>query len=257
MHRNDKQRSQKPRRKRGNRKPTQSSPYETIVSAANSSRIPGSRGMRGPFPQSEIVSFRYTDRIQINSVANSYAVVDFRMNSVWQPRFGGPTGTSSGYVGSAFRYLNYRVENFKFRIRTNSNEPNISLSFGMILNDSQISILLTSFQTALTLLGSPGTYAKGTIGETTGMSRYVSPTFSVSPAKIVGNPLMYYSDRDYTGTLGTPLIAVPINGTNPNQISWGGFVVVSETPAIPITNGLFADFDFEMTTRLFSVNPLA
>jgi len=252
-----KRRRTKPRAKRANRGPQKKTKQNLLVSLANSSRIPSSAGISGPFSQDEIIKFRYNDRIQVFSAANPFAVVDFKMNSVWQPRNAGPTGTCSGFNGTAFRYANYRVENFKFRIRVNSNEPNITVGFGVVLNDTQPSTTITSFATALQVLGSPGVYHRSIVGETSGMSRYISPTASVSPAHVVGNPLMYYSDRDFVGTFGTPLITVPIAGSSPNQAVWASFVLYSDNVGTALTNGVFLDWDAEFVTRAFSVLPLS
>jgi hypothetical protein len=188
--------------------------------------------------------------------ASSFIVVDFRINSVWQSLVGGPTGVMSGYNCSAFSYASYRVEGFKLNIKVVSNEPGIGMSFGVVFNDTQPSTKISTYQQALTTLASTATYFRATVGSTAGMSRYISKTENVSPAHVVGNPLMYYSDRDFSGSLGTPLIAVPIPGTNPNQAVWASFILLSESSATNLTNGCFLDWDAEYHTRTYGPLPL-
>lgn len=227
-----------------------------LISLANASRVQANSLMRGPFSQDEIVRFHHFSKV-LMAGATSFIIHEFRVNSVWQPEIGGPTGILSGYNGSAFRYASYRVENIKHKIRVVSNEPNIGMSFGVIFNDTQPSTLISTYQQALTATVGTAAYHRGSVGETTGTSRYVSPTISIHPANIVGNPLMYYSDRDFSGSLGTPLIAVPIAGTNPNQAVWGAFILLAETSTTPLTNGVFLDWDSELNTRVYGPLPLS
>jgi len=225
-----------------------------MLAVLNSSHIPKSGGLKGPFPQNEIVRYRYFERLQISSATQSFVAIDFRMNSVWQPRSGGPTGTCSGYNGSAFRFANYHVEGFKLRIRVNANDPNLTMSFGVVMNDTQIGPILSSYTQAQTYLASSGSYLRGIVGETSGMSRFISKLASVPPGRIVGD-LIYNSDRDYVGTLGTPLIAAPVAGTNPNQAVWATFILLNDNSATALNNGCFLDWDAELVTRNFSVLP--
>jgi hypothetical protein len=228
---------------------------QNMLSIVNASVVPPSFGQRGPFPQTAKVNHRYFERFQVAG-AVSFVVVDFRINSIWQPRSGGPTGTTAGYISTAFRYGNYRVEDLKLRIQVNSNEPGIPLSFGVVMSDVQPSTAISTYAMAETVLAGSAVYFKGTVGETSGMSRYVSPLVTVSPAHILGNPLEYFADRDFTGTYGTPVIAVPIPGTNPNQAIWASFILLSDNAVTPLTNGAFLDWDAELMTRAFSLLPL-
>jgi len=226
----------------------------SIISIANAARVPSYKMLRGPIPQDRLVNIRDFQKILVQG-AVPFIVQDFRINSVWQSRPGGATGVMSGYNSSAFAYASYRVEGFKLNIKVISNEPNIGLSFGVVFNDTQPSTVISTYQQALTALASTATYFRGNVGETTGMSRYVSKTVSVPPAHVVGNPLMYYSDRDFSGSLGTPLIAVPIAGTNPNQAVWASFILLAESSATNLTNGCFLDWDAEYVTRTYGPLP--
>jgi len=206
----------------------------------NSTRIPGSSIIRGPFPQSELVKYFYT--ITENPAgAFSFQAVDFRANSVWQPMVGGATGTLSGYTGSAARYASSRVESIKFRFRVANNETANSLGFGMIGNDTQPTTIITTYQQALTALGSSRCFVRDTVGYTSGMSIYRSRWFKTSPAQIVGDPLMVFGDRDFSAPFGS----------NPNQIAWLGFIVLSESGSINITAGCYVTIEIELVTRNF------
>jgi len=209
-------------------------------------RIPKSLGLGGPFTPDEVVRCRYFERIQV-AAASPFLVIDFRMNSVWQPRVGGATGTASGYAGSVIRYASNRVFDFRMTTRVTSNEPAISVSFAMIFSDTQPSTVITTYQQALTAFGSTFSYNRGTVGQTTGMSRYVSPSVKMSPGQVVGDLSMVFSDRDF---------AAP-SGANPNQAVWVSFIAISEIVGINLTNGVFLDYDVEMRTLFFSVLPLA
>jgi hypothetical protein len=203
-------------------------------------------GMKGPFPQDDVVRCRYFERFLVAG-AFPFLVVDFRLNSVWQPRFGGPTGVTAGYPGSVARYASNRVENYKLSIRVASNEPGISVSFAVVFNDSQLSTLITTYQQALTASVSTASMFRSVVGETTGQSVYRSKTISVNPGAIVGNPLMYFSDRDFSAA----------SGALPNQAVWGAFILLSETASINLANGAFLDWDCELRTRFFSPLPLS
>jgi len=226
-----------------------------LINIVNVSRVPAFSLMKGPFPQDQLVNMHYFSKKVVQG-AVSFITIDLRINSIWQPEVGGPTGVLSGYNGSAFRYASYRVENFKLCIRVVSNEPNIGMSFAVIFNDTQPSTTISTYQQALTASVSSASLIRGSVGETTGMSRFVSPTVSIPPSSVVGNPLMYYSDRDFSGSLGTPLVAAPVAGTNPNQAVWGTFILLAESSATNLTNGCFLDWDAEYVTRTYGPLPL-
>lgn len=236
----------RPRRRRQKRN-QRKAPKASINMLANMTHVPRSVGMNGPFPQDDIVNIRYFERILVAG-AVSFIVVDFRINSSWQPRSGGPTGTSSGYIGSIARYASNRVEAFLLSIRVAANEPSISCSFGVVFNDTQPSTAITTYQQALTAITGTSSYFRGTVGQTTGLSIFRSRgSVRIDPGSIVGNPLMYFSDRDFAAA----------TGANPNQSVWGSFILLSDTPAQNLTNGVFLDWDSELRTRFFSPLPLA
>jgi len=209
-------------------------------------RIPKSLGLGGPFSPDEVVRCRYFERIQA-AAASPFFVIDFRMNSVWQPRVGGATGTASGYLGSVARYASSRVFDTGLTIRVASNEPNISVSFAIVYSDIQPSTVITTYQQALTAFTSTFSYCRGTVGETTGMSIYKSARVKMSPGQVVGDLSMVFDDRDFAAQAGA----------NPNQAVWVSFIAVSESAAINLTNGVFLDYDVELRTLFFSVLPLA
>ncbi len=215
-----------------------------LLSVMTSSHVPRSAGLSGPFPQSDVVKCRFFNRVTISGAA-PFVVFDLRMNSVWQPQVAGATGVVSGYAGSAARYASYRVEWFKMSIRVVCAEAANAVSFCMVLNDTQPSTTITTYQQALTAFGSSATYFRNTVGQISGQPVYRSPQLSLSPGSIVGNPLMYFSDRDFASS----------TGSNPNQACWASFVALSDSSGVNLTNGVILDIDIEYRTIFFG--PLA
>ncbi len=216
-----------------------------LMTLANLSSVPRETNFRNPFPMFEMVPCRFFDRLVVQG-AVSFIVLDFRINSVWQPVLGGATGVVSGYAGAAARYESYRVERYKFSIRVNANE-NFACSFAVIFSDRQQSTVISTYQQALTAVTSGGHTLSDMVGTTAGSSKYDSRVFTVYPGHVVGNPLMYVADRDFSSS----------TGANPSQSVWGAFILVSDTSAQNLTNGVFLDWNAEIYTRFFSVLSLA
>jgi hypothetical protein len=193
-----------------------------------------------------MVKCRYYDRPVVQNNTTPFIVREYRINSVYQPIVSGPTATASGYNGSVARYNSYRVEHYALNIRVASNE-NFSMSFGVIFNDTQPSTLITTYQQALTAITSSGSTIRGMVGNSAGNSKYESSTIKLTPGSVVGNPLSYFSDLDYTGS----------TGFNPAQAVWAAFILVSDGVLMNLTNGVFLDWDSSMTTRFYSPLPLA
>ncbi len=219
---------------------------QALINIMNASHVPRSAGLSGPYPQSDSVNCRFFNRITVSGAAN-FLVVDFRINSVWQPQVGGVTGTVSGYAGSAARYASYRVEWFKMSIRVVCAEAANAVSFAMVLNDTQPSTVITTYQQALTAFGSSASYFRNTVGQISGQPVYRSPQLSISPGSVVGNPLMYFSDRDFASP----------TGSNPNQAAWASFVALSDATGVNLTSGVILDVDIEYRTIFFGPLPLA
>lgn len=213
---------------------------QQIVSVLNSVKSPGISVVHGPFPQFELIKYFYTFT-ENPAGAFTFQALDFRANSVWQPLVGGATGTLSGYSGSAARYASSRVESLRFRFRVANNEAANSISFGVIGNDTQPSTVITTYQQALTAIGSSRSFVRDTVGFTSGMSIYRSQWFRTTPGSLVGDPMMVLSDRDFSAPFGA----------NPNQIAWLGFVVLSESAGVNITAGCYVTMEIEYRARNF------
>ncbi len=218
---------------------------QALIQKLNSARLPKYLGMRGPFPTDELVHIKYKENIVMQG-ASPFVVVDYRLNSAYQTRVGGATGTNAGFAGSIARYLSYRVENVKIRFDVIANDSGTPATFGFLCNDTQVSTVLTTWANAQQALSNTGAYAVGSVGEIGGLSVYRSPTFDIPPSSIVGNPLLYYSDRDYTGT----------STSNPNQAVWGSMIVVSDASSVNLTNGVVVNMNIELITRFFSLQVL-
>jgi len=202
-------------------------------------------------PLHEIVNYGFWDRVVVAGAA-SFVVRDYRMNSVWQPVVGGATGTLSAYNSSAFRYAIYRALRYALKIQVTCNES-FGVSCGVVFSDTQPSTVITTYALALKSLMSSNTGLRGTLGYSTGPGKFVSKLVKTYIADVVGDPLNYYASDNYVATLGTPLIAVPVAGTNPAQTVWASFVVVSDGPGQNLTNGVFLDWQALVNTLNYSV----
>jgi len=224
--------------------------HETLLQLFISS-LKKPMGFNETVPLHEIIRYSLWDRFVLQG-ASPFLVREYTLNDVWQPFAGGLTGSMSGYNSSAFRYALFKVISSIIKVMLTSNE-NFGMSFYFIVSDTQPSTLITTYALALKYGLSSNIAFTGTVGYSTGGSRFVSKPHKVMIADVVANSLAYYGDNTYGGSLGTPLIAVPVVGVSPNQKIWGALVLVSDVVGQNLTNGAFCDVQLRARTLNYSV----
>jgi len=197
--------------------------------------------------------FGFSDSLVVSG-ASPFLVRDYRINSGWQPVPGGLTGTMSMYTSSAFKYAIYRALTHYLGIAVNNNEL-FRVSGYVIFSDTQPSTKITSYALAVQYAKAAFAYLQFSLGYATGQGRFDQLRRPIKNpiAEIVGNPLDYYASDNYAGTLGTPLIAIPVAGTNPAQTVWASFVIYSDGPLQNLTNGVFLDWESYTRILLYSL----
>jgi len=197
--------------------------------------------------------FGFADSL-VMSGASPFLVRDYRMNSGWQPVPGGLTGTMSMYTSSAIKYAIYRCLTYFLGIAVSNNEL-FRVGGYVIFSDTQPSTLITSYALAVQYAKAAYACLQFSLGYATGQGRFDTLRRPIKQpiAEVVGNPLDYYASDNYAGTLGRPLIAVPVAGTNPAQTVWASLVVYSDGPGMNLTNGVFLDWESYTRTFLYSL----
>jgi len=234
------------RRKVNRKKKVRRQRRGSIISVAQSTHIPRNVGGTGSWPSEMMLNLVST--LTFNPAgAVPFSVIDFRLNSIWQPFVGGATGTASGYAGASNIYSNYHVERVTISFTVAANETANSCSFGFVLNDTQPSTLINTYAKAFTALGSRMCFLRSTIGDTAGTSLFRSRSKAINAGDIVGNPLAYFGGLDFSGSMGA----------NPNQAVWGSFVLMSESASLNITAGVITTIRICQRTRLYGVLPLS
>jgi len=135
----------------------------------------------------------------------------------------------------------------RFRYTVISNDTT-SFTFGWIFRDDQPStIILTriDLEDSLEVGLSTGSHMVGT---NSGMSKYNSPWYNISVGDVLGNPIVYSTDPRYTSYLQPP--------TSPNQIVWGGFLLMTPSVSVPTTNGVILNVEMVFRTRFYGLRTL-
>jgi len=138
-------------------------------------------------------------------------------------------------------YNFYVVTHVKVRFEVSANEPALPVFFGYIFRDTQPSTIITTFPLARDALEVAPTTGMFLIGETTGSSVFRSKWYKIRPDEVIGNPLSYYGNYNYSAAVGS----------NPAQLIWGTFILTSYQNATLLTNGAFLNLNLVMTTKFY------
>lgn len=204
-------------------------------------RVPRSLNSGGVIPSEQIVKFTYTANIVFAAAAVNFIVYDFRMNNVTviDPLVSGSSATGVPFWSSG--YSQYRVLKTMIRYSFVSNEPSTPQSCGFTFKDPQPSVGLNTLDLATRALNYRPSTGANVVGQTTGSSLYRSPSYSLSPAAVLGDPVQYFSDKDFTGNFTT----------GPPQTIWMSFILINVVT--PNVGGLLT-VNFSFTTRVYSPN---
>jgi len=193
----------------------------------------------GPFPNCMDVTCK-TEYFQRVTGETPFVLVEFRLNDLFLP-YTGAGISASGLASAGSIYDSYKVKSVKFEVAVVSNETFV-MSSGIFLRDAQPSTLITTYQLALNALANGPVVCRGTVGSTSGMSRYKRVSPVVPLTTIVGQPILYMSDRDFAALVVA----------SPNQIVWGAFILVSDDVTQNLTNGVSLQLKMAQHSCFFS-----
>jgi hypothetical protein len=201
-------------------------------------RVPRSLRAGGVVPSEQIVKFSYVANILIASSVN-FLVYDFRMNNVTLVDPLVSTSSATGVPFWSVGYSQYRVLKTKVNYSFITNEPSTPQTCGFTFKDPQPSAGLTNIDLATRALNFNISDKIHPIGQTTGTSVYRSPSYSMSPAAVLGDPLQYFTDNRFTGNFTT----------GPSQTIWMSFILINNVTA---NVGGLLTVNFSFTTRVYS-----
>jgi len=235
---NRKNRRPRPQRRR-NVNSRENNEYQLLTHTS----IPRSLMHNSPFPPQMVTKLLYYEpnlSIQPGSVA--FFVRDWRMNSAYDPDPAVGGGSLAGFTQLAAIYNIYQVINFRFRFEVSTQEAAQSLQFGFTFKDWQPSSIITTYAEAQDALELAPTTGPHMVGVISGNSVYRSRWYSLHPGDVVGNKLLYMSTAAYSSVVTT----------NPSSIVWASLVLISDTSAGTIPNGIVLNMFMELTTRFYS-----
>jgi len=125
-----------------------------------------------------------------------------------------------------------------------ANEPAIPVVFGIKECDAQPTLSITSRALAYDAFESGFHTKLKMIGQTTGLSRAVSRTISRENRRVVGNPMSYDSDINYTMTDAA---------TDPAAKTFLALVAISPFPLVNLTNGIVVLLNVKLLVKFFSL----
>lgn len=196
--------------------------------------------LKSPFPNCEYVNCVVNFWGNVVDAAAPFVLLEFRLNDLFVPYTGSPI-SSSGLASAAARYDSYKVRSVRFSVSVLAREQFNCMS-GLFLRDAQPSTLITTYQQAVSALTNGPSTCIGTVGLTGGVSRYTARSGRIELSHIVGDPMMYMSDRDFAALVNA----------GPNQIVWGAFILASEDVSINLANGVTAKITMEQGSCFFS-----
>jgi len=223
-----------------NSKKTRQLSEDEIIEKIMSQRIPKNLLRSSPIPTTMTRKLTFLFSGQVNDVANSWKVMDFRLNGVFSPD---NVGTPGGFNEISAMYLLYVCTHVKWKFDVIGNEPAIGLGFGMICRDAQPSTIINTYlkaKNSLEISPSTGTFLTG---QTTGQSVFRSNYYKIKPGEVLGNIFSYYGNFNYSSVVTS----------NPAQLLWLSFVLISLVNS-PLTNGCLLSLTMEMTTRFYSTS---
>lgn len=215
------------------------------IQILNEARVPRNLMRAAPFPMEMVrtLTFFEPNLIIQSFTGASFVLREWRINSVFDPDPLIGSGSVAGFPQLAAIYQHYRVENFKVRFEVAGNEPALPLSFGLCFKDAQPSLSVTTYLRAQDALEVGPTTGPHVVGETTGQSVYRSKWLKIRPSSILGNPLTYYADADFSASVTS----------NPPQLVWMAFLLFAPLSTIPLPNGCVLNMYMSFTTRFYSL----
>jgi hypothetical protein len=199
-----------------------------------------------PFPTSQIVSLRAIFNFTQNTGV-TFSCNDYRINSLYQFDIVGATSTDfSGTTQLAAIYESYHVERISVKFELNSIDAAQPIGYGLVFKDTQPSTLITTRAHAINSLEVTPTTGPHVVGVATGMSVFRSRVYTIDIGRVLGNPISYQSDIDYTSSFGA---------FNPAQALWMGGVAYS-VGGVASTSGVEVMLTVDLRVRVYSIRVL-
>jgi hypothetical protein len=207
--------------------------------------IPRSLTVASPFPNEMITTLTANLAFAMQGAA-LFVVNDYRINSLYQfDVTGGTTNNFSGATQLGTIYDSYHIMSIAIQVDLSGNESAQPVYFGLVFKDAQPSVVIVSQATAINSLEVTPTTGRMSVGQASGQQMYRSREYTIPVGSIIGNPLSYNADVDYTSSFGN---------FNPTQSVWMGAVAYGVGGNI--TGGVIVNMCVKLKLRAFSLKPL-
>lgn len=230
------------RRKRNN-KQTVAQKQNAFLEIMNHTKVPRALAHNTPFPPKMKRVMRYIDpTLILKNPGSSFLVREFKVNDLFDPDplIGG--GSVSGYTELSAIYGRNLVTHASVELRVTSIEPLEVLNYYIIYRDAQPSTIITSPLLAESSAETaPATHIVQT-GQANAMSKAVIPRIKIPLASVLGRPLEYLTNMNFTAA----------SGSSPNQQIWMAIVVYGYLGTTNITNGAACVISIDFTVEWFS-----
>lgn len=233
-------------RKRNKRVPIQAGVNSTQqLENFSHARLPRGYIRLSPYPPEMTVRCTYTSNVELFSGVNGFAVKEFSINNVRVPD-PAVTDEAEGYSFWSQIYRLFRVTNVQVRYRIANLETVTPVSCAFIMNDTQPSTFITTYQTSIRFGSAGFTTGPLEVGGNTGSNLSRLVTYKSSLGNIIGNQLNYYAATTFAGS----------DAAGPTQTVWGAFLAYTYDPTVFFADGLAVNATFIMTTRFYSLRPV-
>lgn len=198
-----------------------------------------------PFPTSRIVNLHAIFNFTMGASA-TFQCDDFQLNSLFNfNSTGGTTTDFSGTTQLAAIYDSYHVQRIAVKFELNSVDSTQPSGFGLIFKDVQPSTVVTTRVHAINALEVTPTTGPFTVGVASGMGNYRSQVYNLPVSAVLGNPLSYMADVNYTANFGA----------DPAQKLWMGAICYS-VGGSAMVNGLEVALSVDLQVRVYSLKVL-
>jgi hypothetical protein len=218
--------------------------YQQQLDLLSQARLPRAYQRLSPYPPEMQVRCTYEASVELFSGVNSWATKDFVVNDVRNPDRA-ITEAAYGYDFWSQVYRLFRVTKVEVKYII-VNDDGVPASAAFVLNDTQPSTLIASYDAAKKFSTVGYTTGPRQVGIDTGNSSSPRMTYKCQLGNVVGNNLTYMAEASYGGT----------DAASPGQSIWGTFIGYVFDAVTPFPNGLAIQATFIFSTRFYSMRPV-
>jgi len=237
------------RTRQNNQNKTTNREREELFTLLCSAKIPKSLMTAASTPLSQIVKHKMTiDNLNLQSSTLPFITLTIKINDVFSPNASlVAPGSLNGFPMYSMGYQSFQVTHTSCQYDVTNNSANFPYSFGMCFSDFLPAP--TTYAQAKRLLQRPPCTVVDIVSPKNSNAQFRSPVYSMDPGAVIGNPLIYHANQEFTGTGG----AVPVS---PTQFVYATFVLLADETQLTIPDGVFLNWEQTFTTKWYSVTNL-